>query len=520
VIKQAPSLGRILTMVAFALSCFGILVFLWLSFGGSVPLKPKGYRVQVAFPEATQLAKEAEVRISGVKVGRVKTTDPNKQTGLTDTVLEIDARYAPLPKDTRAILRQKTLLGETYVELSPGGAGLRGGDDESKMVPDGGHLANGHVAQTVELDEILRTFDPVTRQRFSTWLDQQGLAVRGQAEAISNALALLTPFAENTDDVLKVLRAQSGATRAFVRDTGEVFTALSERKGQLRALIENSNRVWTAIASRNQELADTFRVFPTFLREGRATTARATVFAKDANPLIDQLRPAARQISPALIGLDKLSPDLRHFFKGLGPFVSAARKGLPATSQVLNNTRPILRRLDPFLRNLTPIFDYLGLYKREIGAFFANDSAATQYTFQPLNKAVPGPLNKSNGNIHVLRVSNPMNPEVMAGFPSRLSTNRSNPYTEPGAYDRLAQGRPLPVFGNYVCGATPVPDAPAAVDPYWPQTLVDRVNEFVYGGAHNKGAAPPCEAQAPLGTLKIPSLSGQTGAYPRLQPLP
>ena len=122
-IKQAPSLGRILTMVAFALSCFGILVFLWLSFGGSVPLKPKGYRVNVAFPEATQLAKEAEVRISGVKVGRVKTTDPNKQTGLTDTVLEIDARYAPLPKDTRAILRQKTLLGETYVELSPGGAG-------------------------------------------------------------------------------------------------------------------------------------------------------------------------------------------------------------------------------------------------------------------------------------------------------------------------------------------------------------------------------------------------------------
>jgi virulence factor Mce-like protein len=502
-------------MVAFALSCFGILVFLWLSFGGSVPLKPEGYRLQVAFPEATQLAKEAEVRISGVKVGRVKTTAPNKQTGLTDTVLEIDARFAPVPKDTHAILRQKTLLGETYVELSPGGAGVRGGGDEAKMVPDGGRLAKGQVSQTVQLDEVLRTFDPVTRQRFSTWLDQQGLAVRGQSQAVSNALALLTPFAENTDDVLKVLRAQSGATRAFVRDTGEVFTALSERKGQLRALIDNSNRVWTAVASRNKELADTFRVFPTFLREGRATTVRATSFAKDANPLIDQLRPAARQISPTLVDLDELSPDLRNFFKGLGPFVNVARKGLPATSQVLNNTRPILRRLDPFLRNLTPIVDYLGLYKREIAAFFANDSAATQYTFEPLNTKVPGALNKSNGNIHVLRVSNPMNPEVMAGFPNRLSTNRSNPYTEPGAYDRLAQGRPLPVFGNYLCTATPVPDAPAAVDPFWPQTLVDRVNEFIYGGAYNKGRAPPCEAQAPLGELV-----GQSGAYPRLQPLP
>jgi phospholipid/cholesterol/gamma-HCH transport system substrate-binding protein len=514
VIKQAPSVGRILTMVAFALSCFGILVFLWLSFGGSVPLKPKGYRVEVAFPEATQLAKEAEVRISGVKVGRVKTTDPNKQTGLTDTVLEIDARYAPLPKDTRAILRQKTLLGETYVELSPGAAGARGSGDESRMIADGGQLPEGQVSKTVELDEILRTFDPVTRQRFSTWLDQQGLAVRGQAQAISNALALLTPFADNTDDVLKVLRAQSGATRAFVRDTGVVFTALSERKGQLRQLIANSDRVWTAVASRNQQLADTFRVFPTFLREGRATTARATSFAKDANPLIDQLRPAARQISPALIGLDALSPDLRHFFKGLGPFVSVARKGLPATSRVLNNTRPILRRLDPFLRNLTPILDYLGIYKGEIAAFFANDSAATQLRSQPINKAVPGPLTES-GNLHVLRTLNPMNPEIMAGFPTRLSTNRSNPYTVPGAYKLVNKGSQLPVFGSYLCGTTPVPDAPAPVDPYWPADLVARVNQFVYGDPDNRGAAPPCVAQAPLGQIL-----GQTGDFPHLQPLP
>ena len=49
-IKQAPSIGRILTMVAFALSCFGILIFLWLSFGGSVPLQPEGYRVRCPSP--------------------------------------------------------------------------------------------------------------------------------------------------------------------------------------------------------------------------------------------------------------------------------------------------------------------------------------------------------------------------------------------------------------------------------------------------------------------------------------
>jgi phospholipid/cholesterol/gamma-HCH transport system substrate-binding protein len=497
-IKQTPSIGRIFAMVAFALSCFGILVFLWLSFGGSVPLQPEGYRITVQFPEATQLAQEADVRISGVRVGKVKTREPNEKTGLTDAVLEIDSRYAPVPRDTRAILRQKTLLGETYVELSPG-------NRSSGMLKDGGELPRGQVAETVELDEILRTFDPVTRQRFSTWFDQQGIAARGRAGQINDALANLTPFAEDTDDVLRVLRAQGTATRTLIRDTGEVFAALTERKGQLRDLIRNSNRTWEAIASRDAQLADTFRVFPTFLRESRATTRRVTSFADDANPLVDQLRPAAREISPTLIDLDRLAPDLRGFFKDLNPLVRVSRAGLPATEQVLDNTRPILRRLDPFLRELTPIVDYLGLYRREIAAFFGNDSAATQAVGSGF--ATPQV-------IHYLRVMNPLNPEIMTGYQHRLGTNRYNPYTEPGAYDRLAQGQPLPVFGSYLCTSNPTP-APPPPNEFLNQRLSDEIKRFVFGiGTGNEGRAPPCVEQAPLGRLVE-----QPGRYPRVEPL-
>jgi phospholipid/cholesterol/gamma-HCH transport system substrate-binding protein len=502
VIKQAPSVGRILAMVVFALSCFGILVFLWLNFGGSVPLQPEGYRVTVAFPEATQLSQEADVRISGVRVGSVKNTEPNERTGLTDTEIEIDARYAPLPADTRAILRQKTLLGETYVELSPGNAG----SDGEGLLDDGGTLPAGQVSETVELDEILRTFDPVTRQRFSTWLDQQGQAVRGQAEEINDALGHLTPFAEETGDVLRVLRVQSDGTRRLIRDVGVVFEALTERKGQFRELIVNSNRVWEAVASRDAQLADTFRVFPTFLREGRATTERVTAFAREANPLVDQLRPAARQLSPTLIELDRLAPDLRGFFQDLGPLVRVSRRGLPATEEVLDNTRPILARLDPFLRQLTPVVDYLGLYRREIAAFFGNGSAATQAT---------GPGFSTSDAVHYLRVMNPLNPEIMTGYPNRLGTNRSNPYTEPGAYDRLGEGQPLPVFGSQVCTSNPTPNPPAPNE-FLTERLASEIEKFVFGiGTENVGRAPPCVPQQPLGRVV-----GQSGQFPALQPLP
>jgi virulence factor Mce-like protein len=498
VIKQVPSLGRMLTMVAFTLSCLGILLFLWLSFGGSVPLQPKGYRVTVGFPEATQLAKEADVRISGVRVGTVKQLAPNKSSGRTDAVLEIDTPYAPIPRDTRAILRLKTLLGETYVELTPG-------DPASGRVPDGGMLALGQVGETVELDEVLRTFDPVTRRKFSIWLDQQGRAVEHNGRQISAALAALTPFAEQTDAVLKVLRRQSGATRGFVRDTGVVFDALTERQGQLRDLIVNSNRVFETTAARDAQLAETFRILPTFLRESRTTTRRLTRFAENTNPLTTQLRPAARQLSPLLVDAKALAPDLKGLFTDLDPLVRVSKRGLPATEQVFANTRPLLARLAPFLRSLTPIVDYLGLYKREIAAFFANDVASTQAT---------GTDFAGTGSLHYLRTTNPTNPEMLAGYPARIGSNRSNPYSAPGAYDKLKTAGRLEVFGSYLCTSNPVP-APPAPAPQLPADLVDLIKRFVYGGPENAGARPPCVAQDPLG-----SLVGQSGMYPALQPLP
>ena len=234
--KQAPSIGRIFVMVLFALSCFGILLYLWLVFGGSTPLKPEGYRFKVNFPEATQLAQEADVRISGVPVGKVKTKDLDLDDERTSIEIEVDHQYAPLPEDTRAILRQKTLLGETYVELTPG-------TKDGPMLADGGQLSDGQVSPTVELDEIFRAFDAKTREAFRVWLDQQGRAFEGRGEDINDALGNLAPFANDTRKVLEILDRHERATQQLVRDTGVVFSALSERQGQLQSLITNSNRV-------------------------------------------------------------------------------------------------------------------------------------------------------------------------------------------------------------------------------------------------------------------------------------
>ena len=279
-VKQAPSLGRLLIMVGFAFSCVAILLYLWLTFGGAVPLRAKGYRVTVNFPEASTLAQQADVRISGVTVGKVISKQVVVVNGqvkpLTAATLEIQRKYAPIAKDTRAVLRQKTLLGETYVELSPG----HRGPNDSNTIPDGGSLPNGQVAETVQLDEIFRTFDPVTRLAFQTWMQDQGVALLGRGQDLNDAIGNLTPFAENTNKVLAILNNQSVATRKLVRNTGVVFNALTARTGQLTELISNSNRVFQTTAERNQQLAAAFRAFP----ELRGSVGRARRCASPSSP--------------------------------------------------------------------------------------------------------------------------------------------------------------------------------------------------------------------------------------------
>ena len=135
-VTARPSLARIITMVLFALSCFGLLLFLWLSFGGAIPFNPQGYRFRASFPNAQQLATQADVRIAGVSVGKVVDKSLDPLGNRTIATIELNKQYAPIHVDARAILREKTIIGETYVELTPGSPTRAGAPRRGAPGPD------------------------------------------------------------------------------------------------------------------------------------------------------------------------------------------------------------------------------------------------------------------------------------------------------------------------------------------------------------------------------------------------
>src|SRR3954447_9786085 len=481
-------------MVGFALSCFGLLLFLWLAFGGSIPLSPKGYRFTTSFGEATQLAKEADVRISGVSVGKVKTIE-TQPSGRSKATIELEGRYAPLPRDARAVLRQKSLLGETYVELSPG-------HKSAGFIPENGTLPASHVSPTVELDEIFRAFDAKTRDAFRVWFQSQAQSLTGRGADINDAIGNLPAFGEETTRLLRILNEQQPDVTSVVRDTGVVFNALTARDSQLASLISNSNTVFETTAARDQDLKALFQVLPTFNAESTKTLVALNQFAHNANPVVTALHPAAKELSPTLEQLALTAPDLEALFRDLNPLVDASVKGIPALTDFLNDLRPFLGELDPPLREINPIFRYIGQNRNVLRAFFANTVAATEAFDRPA---------KATGPVHYLRTLNPVNPENLAQYPHRIGSNPTNPYLFGDNYLKL-NGPGIPSMETRHCGNGEPTIQP---NPANPNALLNSILQFSFGfGAGNttgKVAAPACYQQE-----KYRNLNGTLTTYPQL----
>jgi virulence factor Mce-like protein len=459
--KRAPSIAQIAVMVVFALSCFGLLTYIWKSFGGPSPLAPKAYRMQADFDEATQLSETADVRISGVTVGRV--VESELAGDRTRVTIEIRSKYVPRPRDTRAILRQKTLLGETYVELTPG-------DRRAGALPDGARLPRGQIEPTTELDEVTRALDARTRhdlQRFVAAL----ASLDDDGDSLNHALGQLPAFTTSSLRVLRSLDSQHAAVRKLVSDSGAVFDALGSRQGELSGLVRAGAAVLSTTARRDRDLAETVRILPTTLAELRPTLELVRELSGEAAPLVRELRPGARALGPTLVAAARLGPQVRGLFGDLDRLIDVAEEGVPAATRLVKAAHPLFPRLDPTLRETQPIVDYLSVYRNEVVAQLAGLGSALQGS---------APAVSGGPRLHYLRSVVPFTAEGGAVAPQRFGTNRHNPYFNPRGLARFKDG--LEAFDCRNVGN------PGSGEP-----------------------APPCREQAPL------EFQGRRTAYTHVQ---
>ncbi len=131
----------------------GIIILTYMSMRvGELSFKrAKGYDVNVYFDSATGLAKDVQVEIAGVEVGRVRKI--SLENGKALVVLRINSNVK-LTKDAKAVIRTKGILGDKYVELVPGSPSappLKEGDRIVKTVP------------TTDMDSLMITLEEVAK---------------------------------------------------------------------------------------------------------------------------------------------------------------------------------------------------------------------------------------------------------------------------------------------------------------------------------------------------------------------
>lgn len=353
--------ARSATVFGFLAAMAVIFAILWVNFGGSIPGVTGGYRVTAVLADTQNLVYDSEVRIAGVPVGKVR--DLQHTPEAVEVALEIRGDAVPLHQGAQVRLRAKTLIEETYLEVS---------DGTGVALPDGGRLPASAEQASVKFDDLLDTLPPDTRATLASAVRRLGVATDGEAQALSATLSALGRLGRDGHDALDVLASQSEDLAALVRETTTLLAVLDEGEGQIARMVTAAERLTRASASRDAKLEEAVRLLPGLLDKTRAASPPVRELAAALTPLAEPLRRAAPDLNAALAELPGATAELRGLLPPLDGVLDRSPATLTRTPAVAADASALIPVLRVGLADLNPMLAYLAPYGRDIAAFAAN----------------------------------------------------------------------------------------------------------------------------------------------------
>ncbi|NUT51525.1 MAG: MCE family protein [Saccharothrix sp.] len=189
-------------------------------------LRPAPTRVAAYFTAAVGVYEGSDVRVLGVRVGRVVGVRPDGASVRVD--LELD-HGVDVPADARAVVVSPNVVADRYVQLTPV---YTGGD---KMAP-GAVITPARTAGTVELDELYTSLD-----RLLTALGPDGANREG---ALSD---LLSTGAANLDGA-------GGALRDSIRQLADAAKTLAGSKDELFGTVDHLQSFTSVLAANDEQV--------------------------------------------------------------------------------------------------------------------------------------------------------------------------------------------------------------------------------------------------------------------------
>jgi phospholipid/cholesterol/gamma-HCH transport system substrate-binding protein len=305
-----------------AISIAVILILLVMAFkAGDLPLIGGGDTYHAAFAESGGLKLNDEVRIAGVRVGKVTGVD------LKGNKVDITFKVKTPSKfgtQTAAAIKVKTLLGAMYVSLEPKGPGQLKKDS------------------TIPVERTTSPYNVV--QAFS------GLADRAQKIDTANLAKSINTLAALTDDT-------PAAFQSTLRGLSRLSETVASRNEQIGELLGNLHTVSGTLAARDKDIIT--------LMKDSDVLLRALVARRDA---VHQLLVSTSRLSTELTLLvQQTRADLKPALSNLQGVVNLLLKNQSNLDESLRLMAPFYRVFantlgsgpwfDTWIQNLPPGLD-------------------------------------------------------------------------------------------------------------------------------------------------------------------
>ncbi|WP_290059965.1 MCE family protein [Amycolatopsis solani] len=217
-----------------------------------LPVIGGGTTYSAEFSEASGLQKDNDVRVAGVKVGKVSDIELDGAS----VKVSFKVKDAWLGDRTSAAIKIKTLLGQKYLSLDPQGQGaLNPGTAiprDRTMAPYDVLDAFRGLSETVDnidTQQLAQSFDTISQTFANTPQDVKG-ALSGLSklsDTIASRDQQLSNLLANTREVSQTLVDRDAEVQKLLTDGNKLLDELSKREEAITALLDGSRELATQL---------------------------------------------------------------------------------------------------------------------------------------------------------------------------------------------------------------------------------------------------------------------------------
>ena len=282
-----------------------------------LPLIGGGDTYYAAFSEAGGLKANDEVRVAGVRVGKVKSVDLAGDHVRVEFLVDSGVDFGTT---TGAAIKVKTLLGAMYLALEPNGPGQL---DEGAEIPQ---------ARTSSPYDVVQAFAGLAERSERIDTDQLAESLNTMAALTENTPEEFQAALRGMSDLSANIAARDAQLNTLLGNLRKVSGVLGDRRQDLITLMEDGDKLFRALAARRQSVHNLLVATSQLSQE---LTALVKSTRADLKPALDHLDNVVDVLRKNQENLDNslrlMAPFYRVFAStlGTGPWFDTYIQNMP-----------------------------------------------------------------------------------------------------------------------------------------------------------------------------------------------